>query len=189
MSANPCSCWWTGKAARAALMLLTQELQRGTGISPFWTGRKLVFKFLSVRMVKNALVGSDLCAVCSQIALQSTNDTRQKTFVLCLWTLTFLFWGRIFCGVGWSRYSSGALLGQSWKGGMQNESKKLLRSLNTLTCRKQLLKYLFKIWMSMRCKWLAKRPVSRDRITIGDCLACTVYSFDWLKFLALSQIL
>lgn len=128
VSANPCSCWWTGKAARAASMLLTQELQRGTGISPYWTGRKLVFKFLSVRMVKNALVGSDLCAVCSQIILQSTNDTRQKTFVLCLWTLTFLFWGRIFCDVGWSCYSSVALLGQSWRG-MQQRKQKVIEIL------------------------------------------------------------
>lgn len=54
---------------------------------------------------------------------------------------------------------------------------------------KRLLKEMFKIWMSMRCKWLAKRPASRHRITIRDCLACTGYSSNWLEFLAFSQIL
>lgn len=32
----------------AALMLLTQELGRGAGISPYWAGRKHIFKFLSI---------------------------------------------------------------------------------------------------------------------------------------------
>lgn len=151
-------------------------------------------------MVRNALVEclGGVKLLCwlftSDLAVQrGSSYTRQKIFVLCLWMLTFLVWGQDVLRGGLIQLqllcSCRSKLKEQRGGGCSSQSKKLWRSLNTLTCRKQLLKELFKIWMNRRCKWLAKRPAFRDEITIGDCVACTGYASNWLKFLALFQIL
>lgn len=76
------------ESSRAASMLLTQELQRGAGISSYRTGRKHIFKFLSVIQDGQECLGGvklRCWLFTDDTAVQGrSNDTRQKIFVLRL---------------------------------------------------------------------------------------------------------